>query len=187
MKPKKIVVLGYMAACPLAGVIWQHIHYLVGLQRLGHEVYYIEDSARLPYNPVRRTSLEDYGYAARTLEGLAARFGFQERWAFRPRYLAERTSAGLPSEKIDALYAQADAILNVCAMHELHEDLLASECIIMVESDPGFLQVRIDQGDVGSLESLRRHHRLFTFGENIGTARFPFRCTVSTGCPRDSR
>ena len=40
--------MGFMASCPFAGVIWQHVHYIVGLQRLGHEVYYIEDSARLP-------------------------------------------------------------------------------------------------------------------------------------------
>jgi hypothetical protein len=51
MKRKQIVVMGFMGSMPIAGVIWQHIHYLVGLQRLGHEVYYIEDSARLPYNP----------------------------------------------------------------------------------------------------------------------------------------
>ena len=43
---KRIVVMGFMAGCPIAGVVWQHIHYIVGLQRLGHEVYYIEDSAQ---------------------------------------------------------------------------------------------------------------------------------------------
>ena len=51
MRRKKVVVMGFMGSMPIAGVIWQHIHYIVGLQRLGHDVYYIEDSARLPYNP----------------------------------------------------------------------------------------------------------------------------------------
>ena len=51
MSKKRIVVMGFMGGCPIAGVIWQHIHYIVGLQRLGHEVYYVEDSARYPYNP----------------------------------------------------------------------------------------------------------------------------------------
>jgi len=173
MKPKKIVVLGYMGAYPIAGVIWQHVHYLVGLQRLGHEVYYIEDSARLPYNPLRHAEEADYTHAVRTLGSLAAKFGFRERWAFRARYLPERPCVGLSGEKIDALYQQADAILNVCGWHELHQDLLASERIIMVESDPGFSQIRVDQGDAKTVENLRRHRRLFTFGENIGTARFP--------------
>ena len=33
MSSKKIVVLGYIGACPIAGVI--------GLQRLGHDVHYV--------------------------------------------------------------------------------------------------------------------------------------------------
>ena len=48
MRQRRIIVLGYMAACPIAGVIWQHIHYISGLQRLGHEVYYVEDIVALP-------------------------------------------------------------------------------------------------------------------------------------------
>jgi len=26
MKSKRIVVMGFMGSCPIAGVIWQHIH-----------------------------------------------------------------------------------------------------------------------------------------------------------------
>ena len=52
MDRKQIVILGFMAKCPIAGVVWQHLHYIVGLQRLGHEVFYIEDSAQQPLNPV---------------------------------------------------------------------------------------------------------------------------------------
>ncbi len=60
MTRKRIVVMGFMASVPIAGVVWQHLHYIVGLQRLGHEVYYIEDSARLPYNPVTFEVTNDY-------------------------------------------------------------------------------------------------------------------------------
>ena len=66
MKRKKIIVMGFTAGCPIAGVIWQHVHYIVGLQRLGHEVYYIEDSARYPYNPRTWETLPDFRYAAET-------------------------------------------------------------------------------------------------------------------------
>jgi hypothetical protein len=162
-----------MGVCPVAGVIWQHIHYVVGLKRLGHEVYYIEDTSRYPYNPVKNTVEADYRHAAGTLEALADRFDFREHWAFRPRYLAERTSAGLTSGRIDALYREADAVLNVCESHELNEDLARSRRVILVESDPVFRQVKVDQDDPDSLATLRGHSRLFTFGENIGTERFP--------------
>jgi hypothetical protein len=162
-----------MAACPLAGVIWQHVHYLVGLQRLGHEVYYVEDTARAPYNPTTHSAGEDYSYAARILQGLSEQFGFRERWAYRPRYLAKQMSAGLSCEALRELYSEADAILNVCGSHELHDDLLRSERILLVESDPGFLQIKLDRDDAEAIAFAQRHHRLFTFGENIGTEGFP--------------
>ena len=45
---KKIVLLGMMTKMPVAGVVWQTVHYLVGLQRLGYDVYYVEAHARTP-------------------------------------------------------------------------------------------------------------------------------------------
>ena len=39
---KKLVLLGMMSRMPVAGVVWQTVQYLVGLQRLGYEVYYVE-------------------------------------------------------------------------------------------------------------------------------------------------
>src|SRR5437764_7657661 len=87
VKQKKLVVMGFMGSCPIAGVIWQHVHYIVGLQRLGHDVYYVEDSARLPYNPETFEVNNEFDYAARLLARLAREFDFENRWAFCARYL----------------------------------------------------------------------------------------------------
>ncbi len=173
MKRKRIVVMGFMAGCPIAGVIWQHVHYLVGLQRLGHEVYYIEDSERLPYNPARQEVNTDYSYAAAKLQELASQFGFEGRWGFCARYLPDQPCAGLDRPKIRELYRSADAILNVCGSQELNEDLLENQHLLYVESDPGVEQIRVDQGDPGPLDYLSRYHRLFTFGESINRPEFP--------------
>lgn len=173
MRQKKIVVMGFMAGMPIAGVVWQHIHYLVGLQRLGHEVYYIEDLSRYPYDPVAYTITDDYSYAAGILAKLAAQFGFEGRWSFCARYLPDTPCAGLPKSRIVELYREADAILNVCGSQEFNEDLLQSERVLYVESDPGVEQIRIDKGDAGTIDYLRKHRSLFTFGESIGSAEFP--------------
>lgn len=173
MKRKKIVVMGFMAGCPIAGVVWQHIHYIVGLQRLGHDVYYIEDSARIPYNPVSYDTSDDYSYAAETLARLAAQFGFQDRWSFCARYLPGAPTAGFSRQKIVELYRTADAILNVCGSQEFNEDLEQSERILYVESDPGVEQIKIDKGVQTTRDYLGKHHALFTFGESIGTEIFP--------------
>ncbi|MEY5027088.1 MAG: hypothetical protein RLZZ244_2616 [Verrucomicrobiota bacterium] len=173
MQKKKIIVMGFMAGCPIAGVVWQHIHYIVGLQRLGHEVYYIEDSARLPYDPVAYEVNEGYQYAASILDKLSREFGFEGRWAFCARYLKKPEAAGLSLEKIRQLYKEADAILNVCGAQEMNEDLLQSERILYVESDPGVEQMRIDNDQGKIPEFIHQHHRLFTFGELVGSSQFP--------------
>ena len=77
MKRKRIVVMGFMGSMPIAGVVWQHIHYMVGLQRLGHDVFFIEDSARLPYNPETFEVTDEFDYAARVLDRLAREFDFK--------------------------------------------------------------------------------------------------------------
>jgi hypothetical protein len=173
MKRKRIVVMGFMGSMPIAGVIWQHIHYVVGLQRLGHDVYYIEDSARLPYNPETFEVTNEFDYAARLLSRLSREFGFKNRWAFCARYLPENPTAGLALKKIRQLYREADAILNVCGTQEFNHDLLVSGRILYIESDPGVEQIKIDKGVKSTIEYLRRHRALFSFGENIGTKSFP--------------
>jgi hypothetical protein len=172
MKPKKIVVMGFMGSMPIAGVIWQHIHYIVGLQRLRHRVFYVEDSARLPYNPETFEINNEFDYAAALLQRLGREFGFERRWSFCARYLGGTPTAGLPLGTIRRLYREADAILNVCGTQELNEDLLASDRIVYIESDPAVEQIKIDQGARGTIAYLRRHRALFTFGENVGTPRF---------------
>src|SRR5881398_1837459 len=115
MKRKRVVVMGFMGSMPIAGVIWQHIHYIVGLQRLRHDVYYIEDSARLPYNPETFEVTDEFDYAAKVLSRLAGEFNFKNRWAFCARYLPGNPTAGLPLKKIRQLYREADAILTSAA------------------------------------------------------------------------
>lgn len=173
MDRKRIVVMGFMGGCPIAGVIWQHLHYIVGLQRLGHEVYYVEDSARYVYNPVTHAEDRDYAYAAGTLDRLAQLFDFQGRWCFCARFLPELPTAGLPLKRVRELYRDADAILSICGAQEFNEDLLVSQNLIYIESDPGLEQIRVDNGEEKARARLLRHRERFTFGENVGTPHFP--------------
>jgi hypothetical protein len=173
MSRKRVVVMGFMANIPIAGVVWQHLHYIVGLQRLGHEVYYIEDSARLPYDPVAAEITNDYSYALKYLARLATQFGFEERWAFCARYLQGEPCHGLTRARMLELYRTADAILNICGTQELNDDLLQSGRLLYVESDPGVEQIRVDKGDSEPIEYLSKHHALFTFGENVGRPECP--------------
>jgi hypothetical protein len=169
----RIVVLGFMGSCPVAGVIWQHLHYLVGLQRLGHEVWYVEDGSRYPYDPEAFTITEDFSYAARMLERLARQYGFENRWCFCARYGDEPCTAGCDLPTLRELYRTCDAALNVCGSHDLNDDLRTVRRLIYVESDPGVEQIKIDLGESATRDYLAEHAVLFTFGEAIGTECFP--------------
>jgi hypothetical protein len=61
----------------------------------------------------------------------------------------------------------------VCGAQEFNDDLLVSDRILYIESDPGVEQIKIDKSVRSTVEYLRRHRALFTFGENIGTKDFP--------------
>src|SRR4051812_2722604 len=164
MQRKRIVVMGFMGGCPIAGVVWQHLHYIVGLQRLGHEVYYIEDSQRFPYNPVTWETIADYRFAADTLDQLSRQYGFEGRWAFCARYLFPAETAGLTHSRMLELYREADAVLNICGSQELYDKLLESDRLIYVESDPGLEQMAVDNKDPKADTKLHAHHALLTFG-----------------------
>ncbi len=173
MEKKKIIAMGFMGQMPIAGVVWQHIHYIVGLQRLGHEVYYIEDTLNPSYNPETFEWGTDFTYAAKTLRELAEKHGFKDRWCFCQRQLPDQPTAGLPKQRMLELYREADAIVNVCGAQEFNDDILQNNRILYVESDPGIEQIRVDQGKPNTLPYLKRHHALFTFGELVGSEFFP--------------
>ena len=87
------------------------------LQRLGHDVYYVEDSARYPYYPVTYEENENYRYAAEVLDRLARQFGFERRWSYCARFLPGTVIAGSgdgvdrridPLDALDARLEQLD-------------------------------------------------------------------------------
>ncbi len=165
---KRIIVAGFMTTCPIAGVVWQHIHYILGLKKLGYEPLYIEDTAREPYNPetfeVGETAVLQVAAITRRL---AERFGF--RWAYRARFVEGQPIYGdFTSCQIADAFATAEATLNICGAQELHNEVLKSKCLVYVESDPGVEQIKLDKKVKDTLEYLGKHHAHFTFGENIG-------------------
>ena len=58
----KIVVLGRICYNPFGGVVWQALHYLVGLRQLGFDPYYVEWHHMWIADPVDR--LHDRGRLA---------------------------------------------------------------------------------------------------------------------------
>ena len=79
----RIVVTGLVAQYPLGGVTWDYIQYPVGLARMGHDVYYLEDSGQWPYDPVAGGLAKQPDFNVRYLADVMERFGLGENWAYR--------------------------------------------------------------------------------------------------------
>ncbi|HEY5742180.1 MAG TPA: hypothetical protein VIS99_06530, partial [Terrimicrobiaceae bacterium] len=163
----KIIVFGIMFWYPLAGVTYQFLHYLIGLKRLGYDVYYIEDSGRWIYDPVKFEFSPDATRNISAVAPILENYGLAGRWAFRGNYEGGRCY-GMSQEQILRLYREADAFLNVTASQELREEHMAIPRRIYVESDPFATQIKVAQGDEPTLAALDAHDIHFSYGENLG-------------------
>jgi hypothetical protein len=172
-KKKRIVVAGFMTTVPIAGVVWQHIHYILGLKQLGYDPIYIEDTARMPYDPFTFESGEPaIRRAVRIMKHLGDRFEFD--WVYRVRFTDPmQTYGSLPENQIAKTFANSAATFNLCGAQEMHEDVLKSRCLVYVESDPGVEQIKYDKKSEDTIAYLGHHHAHFTFGENLGKSDCP--------------
>jgi hypothetical protein len=163
----KIIVFGILFWYPLAGVTYQFLHYLIGLRKLGYDVYYVEDSGRWVYDPIINDMSPDVTGNLKMVVPYLEANGFAGRWAFRGKYPDGRCY-GMTEAQILQLYKEADAFLNVTGAQEIRDEHLTIPRRIYVESDPFASQVKVAKGDQGWIDMLAAHDMHFSFGENLG-------------------
>jgi hypothetical protein len=163
----KIIVSGILFWYPLAGVTFQFLHYLLGLRRLGWDVYYIEDSGRWLYDPRTRVITGDATSNVSQVAPALAAHGFDGKWAFRGAYPGGRCY-GMSESEVMALYKDADVLLNVTGAQEIRDEHRTIPRRIYVESDPFGSQVKLYNGDPMMRALLDAHDCWFSFGENLG-------------------
>ena len=168
-QPGRVIVFGLMFDLPYAGIIVQFLHYLLGLRRLGWDVWYVEDSLSWPYDPVERTASADPIRSIETVSRTLERFGFGDRWIYRCAVPDVRCFGAGPAA-LAALYRDADLVLNVTGAQEIRDEHEAIRRLVYVQSDPFGLQVDIENGDEWAAGQLGRHDVHFSFGELVGTA-----------------
>lgn len=173
MKQRRIVVAGSLATHPYAGMAWMHMQIAVGLQRLGHDVYYIEATSTWPYDPVRRAKVNDCDYAVPYLARVAESFGMSGRWGFRQSF-SDKRWFGMSRRQAEDLLLTADAVLNVSGATRLRtkEDLKVG-CLVYLGTDPVYHEVGFANGDTAARRTIDQHDYMVTYGENIGTPACP--------------
>ena len=163
----KIVLLGMMTPMPVAGVVWQNLHYMLGFERLGFETYYVETHARTPSMLMSNSSDDSAALAAEFIAAVMRRFGLSERWAFRALHDDGRCF-GMSEVQLRALYGEAELLINLHGGTQPLPELAAAGRLVYLETDPVQLQLELHHGLQETIDFLEPHAAFFTFAENWG-------------------
>ncbi|MCK6690760.1 MAG: hypothetical protein L6Q97_01520 [Thermoanaerobaculia bacterium] len=173
----RIIVTGLVAQHhTLAGVTWDYIQYAIGLHRLGHEVYYFEDTGEWPYNldggPTGNDWVADNCKKnVEHLNNVLARYGLQERWAYH--FPAKSEWYGLSGTRRKEIIRTADLLINVSGTLESPEKYRDVKTLAYIDSDPGFTQVKLINRDEAFAQRVAAHDIHFSFGEQLPTGLLP--------------
>ncbi len=161
-----IVILHFTGQMPMAGIAWQAMHYLMGLERLGYRAWYVEDGGTNPFDPRSNSVVTESNYNVRYLQRAMEQYGFGGRWSYWDAI--HDVHHGLSRAQVHALYAKADALINLCGATRLREEHLACPVRIMIDTDPVYEQIKYATADQSSRAYLDAHTHFFTYGENLG-------------------
>jgi hypothetical protein len=184
LSPKKIVLLGMMSRIPVAGAVWGTVQYLLGFERLGYDVYYVEAHGRTPSMLMEREDDDGSAKAAAFIDGVMRRFDLGDRWAFQALH-ADGRCHGMSEGQVRQLYGSAALLINHHGGTEPLPEHSATGRLIYLETDPVELEIELDNNDPKAIEFLAPHCAFFSWGLNYGHAdchvplpdRFRFRPT----------
>lgn len=163
----KIVFLGMMTRIPVAGAIWGAVQYLLGLQRLGYDVYYVEAHARTPTMLMQREDDDSSQLAATFIERVMRRFDLADKWAFHALHDDDRCF-GMTELQLRELYRSADLLINYHGGTEPQPEHLETGKLLYLETDPVELEIELYNELPQSVAFLAGHSSFYTWGLNYG-------------------
>jgi len=163
---KKIVVLGMASRHPVAGMVWLTMQYLIGLERLGYDAYYVEAHGATPKMFMRA---DDDGsvLAAAFIDAMMRRFDLGDRWALVARH-SDGRCYGLSEPQVQALYQSATLLLNLHGGTTPLPEHVATGRLVYLGTDPVIREIELHQQLPETIELFEQHAMLFTWGENYG-------------------
>jgi hypothetical protein len=160
----RILVSGMTAGVPyLGGATWAVLQYLLGLRRLGHDVWFVEPVRRDAVTPqgAALADSENAGYFRQVVEA----FGLGSRAALLTA--GARDAVGVTQEELLHAAHRADVLLNISGTLR-EQDLLESIPVrIYLDLDPAFTQLW--QEAEGIDMGLDLHTHFATVGLAIGS------------------
>src|SRR5262245_41430499 len=144
------------------------LQYLVGFQRLGHDVYFVEKSGypNACYDLPKDEMTDDCTYGAGVVNRLLARFGLSDRWCFVD---ANGRYHGMPRGQVESALRGADLFVDMGTHGAWLAEAAACRLRVLIDGEPGFTQMKMENR-LAAGEELPRYDHYYTTGRNIGTA-----------------
>jgi GT2 family glycosyltransferase len=162
---EKIVVLGMLTRIPVAGIVALTVPYLIGLERLGYDVYYVEQHGANPSTFMVKG--DGSREAAAYLNAVMQWFGFGDKWSFWAGHSDGRWY-GMSERRVQELLDSAVAVLNMHGGTTPLPTHPGPDRMVFVDTDPVGFQVLLDHGDPATQQLMEAHGTFFTWGQNIG-------------------
>ena len=164
----RIVVGSYMFRYPLGGMMSWVLQYLVGFQRLGHEVYFVEKAgyAGACFDPTRNTMSDDCAYGVGVVSNLLGQHGLDNRWCFVD---VAQNYHGLSKAQIEEVFRTADLFLDMGTHGAWLEEASQSQLRVLADGEPGFTQIKMENRRAGG-ETLPTYDHYYTAGLNLGSS-----------------
>jgi hypothetical protein len=159
----RIVVTGLIGQYPIGGNAWAYFQWVLGLSRLGHDVFYFEDTGQWPYNPIEGGVSGGCDYNVQYIDSIMTDHGLGERWAYR--FPWESQWFGLSDKARAEILSSADLLINVSGTLERPDEYRTIERLAYVDTDPVFTQVKLARGQHDFKALVDAHDVHFTFGE----------------------
>jgi hypothetical protein len=168
MRPLRIVVAGMVAAVPNhGGATWALLQYLLGLRRLGHDVWFIEPMRAddvIPHGAAVENS-HNAMYAASVLDA----HGFAGRWSLLVGDSGR--TAGLDAAALSRVVRSTDVLVNVAGCLTDPALLEPIPVRVYLDLDPCFVQMWHAYDGIDM--HFAAHTHFFTVGLRIDTPACP--------------
>lgn len=170
----RIIVSNIMVRFPMGGMNLWAITWVVGLQRLGHDVYLVEDIAEehVCYDNRQKKWTTDCTYGIAVVKSLFERYGLEHHWSFID---FAGTYHGLSRTQVDELFRTADAFIDL-EWGPFFDRSADIPLRIFIDNEPGLGQIKLVKA-MEAGEQLRAYDYFYTVGLNVGTEA----CSAPTG------
>lgn len=165
----RIVFGSCMVRYPLGGMLSWALQWLVGFQRLGHDVYFVEKAGFSDscFDPQKNVMSNDCAFGVATIGRLLSRFGLKDKFCYvdySGRYY------GMSRRQIEAVFRSADLFVDMGTHGAWLSEASRTQVRILVDGEPGYHQIKMEKA-LAAGQPIPQYDFYYTNGANIGTER----------------